>query len=401
MPQLGLFDKKQAVIRETRIIECWCPGCSKGQMKQLLDVSFKEKKSLYEFIGKAFVCEYCGESYEVMDVLSVIPEGFLIASHNEMSKVKVNNDAHQHLNSNEPYDGDAIMKDLERLNLSAEEDNKLLQNMLDKINATNTEDQELEEEQVDATVRNYRGEVMDILKACAVEGLVIKLPPDKLERKLYQDVAKAIELIGGKWKGGKTAGFVFKEDPTDLLAQIANGSKRNLKKEYQFFGTPDSLADKMVQMAEIKPHHTVLEPHGGQGAIIKAIHKVVPDAAIDTYELMELNRSILQKICNCKLIGDDFLKADVSVKYNRIVANPPFTKNQDIDHIYMMHHILAPGGIMVTLASCSWVSGSQKKQIEFREWLHGVGAHIEEVPEKTFKESGTNIKTMLIKIIKS
>lgn len=72
----------------------------------------------------------------------------------------------------------------------------------------------------------------EILQQCTVDGLVVKLPEVKLERKLYQEVAKVLELIGGKWKGNKVMGFVFNEDPTELLEQIANGESRNLKKEF-------------------------------------------------------------------------------------------------------------------------------------------------------------------------
>ena len=39
-----------------------------------------------------------------------------------------------------------------------------------------------------------------VLQNCTVEGTVVKLPNVQLDRKLYQEVAKALELIGGKWK---------------------------------------------------------------------------------------------------------------------------------------------------------------------------------------------------------
>ena len=61
----------------------------------------------------------------------------------------------------------------------------------------------------------------DILKQCTVTQNIVKLPPIQLDRKLYQQVAKAIELIGGKWKGGKIAGFVFETDPSQLLMAIS------------------------------------------------------------------------------------------------------------------------------------------------------------------------------------
>ena len=92
----------------------------------------------------------------------------------------------------------------------------------------------------------------DVLQNCTIEGNIIKLPETQLDRKLYQEVAKSIQLIGGSWKGGKTQGFVFNSDPTELLSEITEGKNRNLKKEFQFFATPKTLADVLVGIAELK-----------------------------------------------------------------------------------------------------------------------------------------------------
>ena len=59
-------------------------------------------------------------------------------------------------------------------------------------------------------------ETLEILKNSKVEGNIIKLPQGQLDRQQYLEVKKKLELIGGKWKGGKVMGFVFEEDPTDL-----------------------------------------------------------------------------------------------------------------------------------------------------------------------------------------
>jgi hypothetical protein len=62
----------------------------------------------------------------------------------------------------------------------------------------------------------------EVLKNCIVDGLVVRLPNVQLDRKLYQEVSKSLELIGGKWKGGKVYGFIFLSDPTDLLFKLCN-----------------------------------------------------------------------------------------------------------------------------------------------------------------------------------
>lgn len=241
----------------------------------------------------------------------------------------------------------------------------------------------------------------EVLQACTIEGNIVKLPPFQLERKLYQDVAKSLELIGGKWKGHKIMGFVFSEDPTDLLSQIAKGTKRDLKKEFQFFATCDSLADRVVSMADIKEKDDVCEPSAGQGAIVNAIQRATwRHRTVLGFELMEINRTFLDRIGGFVLLGNDFLRECKNVYFDKIIANPPFAQNQDIDHIIKMYKCLKPGGRIVTIASKHWQFGSNKKETQFREWLEEIDAEVHEVAAGEFKESGTNIATCIIVIDK-
>ncbi len=233
----------------------------------------------------------------------------------------------------------------------------------------------------------------EILQQSKVSGNVVLLPQITLERKQYCEVAKALELIGGKWNR-KAQGFVFPSDPTALLKQIGNGEKRNLKKEYQFFETPPQLADELVSLSDILMEHTILEPSAGRGAIIKAINNVLPDKIVDCYELMEINHTFLAGISTANLLGADFLKS--TGQYDRIIANPPFAKNQDIQHIQAMYEHLKVGGRLVSLASRHWQISNNRKETQFREWLKKTKATIFEVPENTFDD--TSIGTVIIMI---
>lgn len=243
----------------------------------------------------------------------------------------------------------------------------------------------------------------DILKSCRIEGNIVKLPEVQLERKLYQEVAKSLNLIGGKWKGGKVMGFVFDEKPDKLLATIANGEKKDLKKEYQFFPTPPHLAEQLVELAEVSEYDLVIEPSAGQGAIIKAI-QAKHGNEVYYCELMPLNRVFIEKLPNCKFITDNFLnvpkKQTFKGLFTKIIANPPFANNQDIDHINAMFDVCAEGGRIVSIASKHWQHSSNKKETEFRQWLEEMDAEIIEVAANEFKDSGTAIATVIIVIDK-
>lgn len=243
-------------------------------------------------------------------------------------------------------------------------------------------------------------EKQEVLKNCTIDGNVIKLPDVKLERKVYQEVAKSIELIGGKWKSGKISGFLFDKDPSELFSKLTEHSDTNIKKKFQFFATPEKLADKLVELSSIDKNDTILEPSAGQGSLIKAINKIQPSITVDCYELLDINVEILNKSgLNFNLIGDDFLNHR-NKKYSKIIANPPFTNNQDIQHLRLMYDYLSDGGRLVCITSESWITGNQKKQIEFREWLSSVDSMILDIEKGEFKESGTLVGGKIVIINK-
>jgi type I restriction-modification system DNA methylase subunit len=109
------------------------------------------------------------------------------------------------------------------------------------------------------------------------------------------------------------------------------------------------------------------------------------------------HREVLKE-AGLKVKGDDFLEFEGS--YDRIVANPPFTRQQDVDHVLHMYEILAKGGILVSVMSPSWQFRENKKSKGFRDFLEKNEAEVIELPEGTFKESGTMIRTCIVKIRK-
>jgi hypothetical protein len=243
------------------------------------------------------------------------------------------------------------------------------------------------------------------LLECTVEGNVIKLPEEMFTPELYKDVKKAIEGIGGKWKGGKVSGFVFAYDPSALLSRLQNGEFINLKQKFQFFGTPQFIAEEMVgesltYFGYDYPITDVLEPSAGQGALLDAVKDIWPDVKCTCIEMMVQNAIILRNK-GYEPIEDDFLKWDSQgKKFDLIVANPPFSKNQDIDHIMKMYSLLKHEGMLVTLSSTHWEDVGGKKEDDFKEWIKDKVYHLKRLPAGYFKESGTNVETNYIVLTK-
>lgn len=244
--------------------------------------------------------------------------------------------------------------------------------------------------------------IEEILKDCTIDGNIVRLPKIDLDRKTYMEVAKKLNLIGGVWKSGKIQGFLFNDDPSELLEQITNVANTNIKKDYQFFETSEKLADYLVELSNLKESDKVLEPSAGQGAIVKAIHRKFPNMIVDCCELMEINQTILKKLENINFVCADFLKMNISqhLEYDCVIANPPFHKNSDIRHIQEMYKMLKDGGTLVSVASVHWKHSENKLEKEFKFWLDYNDAKIIDVGEGAFKESGTNVSTCIIVITK-
>jgi cytochrome c-type biogenesis protein CcmH/NrfF len=80
------------IIRETRVLEAWCPVCGAGQMEQILQTGFDEQIDVNKTIGRTFKCKNCQSENIVDDYISLIPQSFLIFSKNELTKAKQNDD---------------------------------------------------------------------------------------------------------------------------------------------------------------------------------------------------------------------------------------------------------------------------------------------------------------------
>ena len=242
--------------------------------------------------------------------------------------------------------------------------------------------------------------VEEILKHCTLENNILKLPQVQFNKKSYADAKKWIEEAGGSWQGGKVQGFTFPFNAERVFSILKEGRRCNLQQEYQFFETPDSVADWLIMLAGgIHEDDTVLEPSAGRGALIKAIHRACPSVMVECYELMPENREFLHSLGNVILLGEDFAKDSVG-SYSKIIANPPFANNQDIDHVRLMYDRLEEGGTLAAITSPHWKFASEKKCDVFRRWIDEVHGQVFEIGAGEFKESGTSISTMAIVIKK-
>jgi predicted RNA methylase len=247
---------------------------------------------------------------------------------------------------------------------------------------------------------NIEQEVLTILTNSRIENKILYLPPDRLERKLYEKVNMVLTQIGGKWNR-KIGGHLFEDDPVDAIDEVLlTGKVTDKKKEYQFFPTPDKIAKEICEMAEINSQCDCLEPSAGKGNIADIILDYSPKS-LTVIELDEANARYLNGKYDQCFIGQDFLLWETKKQFDRIIMNPPFSKKQDIKHILRAWEMLKPKGIIVSILSPSPFYCNDKLSLQFMEFLSINQATVKNYGEGEFKDSGTTIRTKCIKAVKN
>jgi predicted RNA methylase len=251
-------------------------------------------------------------------------------------------------------------------------------------------------------------DVLDVLKNCTVDGPIVRMP--QLDRKLYVRVNKVLELLGGKWTRAKN-GHEFKQDPGDvILNAVMAGEVTDLTKLYQFYETPSDLADELVQWAGLSGLETILEPSAGRGRLIDAIKRRYPNTAVSFFEIQKQNVIETIEMREAKgykgvtLLGGDFIaesRPDFIGYFDHVIANPPFSGGQDMDHVKRMALYAKAGGVITTVMSPAFEFWQTKKAVAFREWLDNQDHDVRKVEAGAFKESGTMVNTRLVRIVVS
>jgi predicted RNA methylase len=108
----------------------------------------------------------------------------------------------------------------------------------------------------------------------------------------------------GKWDR-KAKGHVFPFDPRELMADaVETGAFVDAKKTLQFFETPVALARRMVDLAQIAPGNTALEPSAGMGRIVREL--LAARAEVVAIEIDPANATALRAIVGLRVNEESF-----------------------------------------------------------------------------------------------
>ena len=247
-------------------------------------------------------------------------------------------------------------------------------------------------------------EVLDILSRSTITIDRLVLPPEQLDRALYEKVNKAILAAGGKWDK-KAKAHLFDRDPREALGlAVETGSVVNRKQALQAFYTPVELADRVAALADPKPSERVLEPSIGEGALALAVTRREDSVSIVGYDrdvgaVLRAKDALL-----CSVISViDFLDVAPEPTFDLVVMNPPFTKDQDIDHVMHAWKFVRPGGRLVSIMSATWShrgGGRFKKRQQFSAFVEGLKGEVVDLGGDAFKSVGASVYTVLLRLTK-
>lgn len=237
-------------------------------------------------------------------------------------------------------------------------------------------------------------EVLLVLEQCKIEGNMLFLPDYQLDRDIYLAVNKILVNCEGKWNR-KHKAHIFNKSPVEYIENIIlTGDYTNYKKEFQYFPTYPDVTKILCERINLNKNDAVLEPSAGEGYIAKEVAKIAKKVYV-----CEKNIDFHNKLNDFELLTNDtfellfshFILKDI----NKVIMNPPFRNQEDIDHVSYIFSIMPSDTQLISVMSKSWQWRDNSKSETFRNLVNKYG-YYSDLPENSFKSSGTSIDTCFV-----
>ena len=181
--------------------------------------------------------------------------------------------------------------------------------------------------------------------------------------------------------------------------------KTTLAKNYGHFPTPYAVAEQVIEVAELRRRRsdasllTVLEPSAGAGNLAR--RAVEQGCTVDCIEIQApLARSLeMSGLYHC-VFQEDFMRVRAHQSFDRVIMNPPFDLERDIDHVLHAMEFLKPDGCLLAVMSAGTEFRETKKSRAFRDRMKVLHARWRDLPAGSFAEVGTNVNTLMIRVWK-
>ncbi|MDP3078652.1 DUF4942 domain-containing protein [Bradyrhizobium sp.] len=170
-------------------------------------------------------------------------------------------------------------------------------------------------------------------------------------------------------------------------------------KNFGFYPTPPEACDFALKDLHIASGMRVLEPSAGTGHLAgRCLAGLVDCVEIQPDLAKGLDRLGVFKRVYCQ----DFLtlSPDNTGLYDRVVMNPPFDRERDIDHVMHALKFLKPDGFLIAIMSAGTDFRGTKKAQAFRTMMQQMHATYRDLPAGSFSSVGTYVNTIAMQVWK-
>lgn len=184
-----------------------------------------------------------------------------------------------------------------------------------------------------------------------------------------------------------------------------NTPKYTPAKRDGFFPTPPEAGAILIEQAGLYRREgdtplTCLEPSAGTGNL--ASLAASKGCRVDCVEVQPSLAAGLKSSGRFRSVqcGDFLMLRPTASLYDRVIMNPPFDRERDIDHVMHALKFLKPDGILVAIMSAGTEFRETKKSTAFRAMMEKMGASWRDLPAGSFSSVGTNCNTVILKVRK-
>lgn len=256
-------------------------------------------------------------------------------------------------------------------------------------------------------MKQIEAAVLDILAQCTTQANKLYLPQVQLDRKMYQAVDKVLSDLGGKWNRKEKA-HLFNVDAEELLSEVlltgTYDAKTDRLKELAFFPTSEALCEIMhLNLRADNVVGEILEPSAGTGNIAKFFSKVYPDADITAIEIHPDFINDLAELNLAQVVINDFLEV-LPREYDLVVMNPPYNRTRaEIAHVRHALKFGKSGGQLMAIMPKGIEFRTDSKTKALMDALQAIDNQggfweIIELPDGSFKDTGTMVRTVLLNV---
>lgn len=239
------------------------------------------------------------------------------------------------------------------------------------------------------------------------------------------DLVEKVNKLLAEYYGEVVGDGMTPEDDGGLFTP-----KTSIAKHYGFYPTPEEPADKIIEQAclyrdkEDRPL-AILEPSAGTGNLARRCAMLTRDEwdskkgrSIDRryrniVDCVEIQRELVTKLeaegiyRNVRCCDFLALKPDPAKLYDRVVMNPPFDRERDIDHVMHALDFLKPDGLLVAIMSAGTEFRGTRKATAFRAHMEKMGVSFAQysqswtdLPPGSFASVGTYVNTAALRVWK-